>query len=57
MNKPKKLPKEIFVCWEDDGENGFLDATATTVGIENGEKVGIYQLVAVKTQKVTEELV
>ena len=57
MKKPKKLPKEIFVYWGDDGEEGFLNAAETSAGIDDGEQVGIYQLVRVAKQRVTEELV
>ena len=57
MKKNKTLPKEIYVNWEDDGEGGFLSARETTDGIEHETKVGIYKLVAVKTQCVTEELI
>jgi len=57
MKKNKALPKEIYISWEDDGEDGFLSTRETTDNVEHGTKVSIYKLVAVKTQRVTEELV
>lgn len=59
--KDAKLPKQIFVYWQQGNptvENDrYLSAQETTRGIEDGDKVGIYRLVEVKTKKVTEELV
>jgi len=56
MANTKKFPKQIFVLWGGDDEP-YLDANKTPNGIEDGERVAIYQLVEVKTQKVTQELV
>ena len=52
----KKLPKELFVKWEGDKGEEFLNAStnhATLAGeiIEETQTVGVYQLV--KTVKVT----
>jgi hypothetical protein len=55
--KQKALPKEILVLWEGEDDESYLSASETNAGIEDGTKVGVYQLVAVKTQKVSEELV
>ena len=52
-----KLPKEVFVHWGGDAPDQYLDARETTDGIDDGIKVGIYRLVEVKTQRITEELV
>lgn len=51
------LPKQIYVRWEGKAGDQFLNSTETIAGIEDGEKVGIYKLVEMKTMKVTEDLV
>ncbi len=54
MARNKNLPKQIYVKW--DGDPQYLDASDTPHG-EDGDKIGIYQLVEVKTKKITQELV
>ncbi len=53
----KKLPKEIYVHIEGDKAGEWLEASESTTGIADNTKVGVYRLVEVKTQRVTEELV
>ena len=55
--KKKNLPKQIYVKWEGEKPEMFLSAQETSRGFDDGERVGVYQLVEVKTQRVTEELV
>lgn len=57
MAKENKLPPFIFVHWDGDSPDQYLAAQKTPRGIDNGVKVGVYQLVETKTQKITEELV
>ena len=57
MKKPKKLPKQVYVYWEGEPPEQYLSAQETPRGIDDGVQVGVYQLVAVKHQKITEELV
>ena len=56
MKKQKKLPKQVYVYWDGDGE-GYLNVQLTPRGIDDGTQVGIYQLTDTKEQKITEELV
>ena len=53
----KKLPKHIFVKWDGEPPDQYLDARATSRGLEHGDVVGVYKFTELKTQKVTEELV
>lgn len=55
--KQRKLPSKVFVRLRGEKDEQYLDATETTSGIEDGEEVGIYELVDIKKMKVTEELV
>ena len=52
-----KFPKTLYVRIESDpgGESYFI-ATVEPDG-EHGDKVGVYQLVTMKTRKITEELI
>ena len=52
-----KHPKTLYVTIESDHDGeSYFDCSSTPHG-EHGDKVGIYQLVTVKTRKITEELV
>lgn len=51
----KKLPKIVYVKW-DGNDEPYLDARQTPDSFDNGDKVGIYQLVETKTQKITTEM-
>ena len=55
--KGKTLPKQIYVRWENESDEPYLGASETPDGIEDGVKVGVYQLCEVKTKKITEELI
>lgn len=55
--KDPKLPKKVFVRWEGGQRELYLAATETIAGIDDGKVVGVYELVEVKTKKVTEVLV
>ena len=55
--KIDQFPKEIYITIEGDPGEQFFNATKTPNGLDDGTKVGVYQLVAVKRQKVTETLV
>ena len=55
--KVKKLPEQVLVRWGGTPDEPYLECTETNAGIEDGERVGVYQLVGVKQQRVTEELV
>lgn len=57
MKKPKKLPQQIYIYWDEESDPPFLIATETTLGIEHGTPVGVYELAATKKKKITEELV
>jgi hypothetical protein len=57
MKKTDKLPEKIYVIAEKDGDEKYLMAAYDTHGYENGQELGVYQLVSVKHVKVTEELV
>mgnify|MGYP001567835917 CR=1 FL=1 len=51
-----KLPKEIFVKMNEDNDEGYLEAYASIADFEDGDKIGIYNLVSKKTVKVTVDL-
>ena len=57
MISSKKLPKQVYVYWEGEPPEQYLSAQETPRGIDDGVQVGVYQLIAVKHQKITEELV
>ena len=57
MKKPKKLPKQVYIYWEGEPPEQYLGVLETPRGIDDGVQVGVYQLIAVKHQKITEELV
>lgn len=57
MKLKVKLPKEIFVKWDGAIGEQYLDARETAKGFEDGDQIGIYKLIALKRQKITEELV
>lgn len=53
-----KFPKRLFVNVVDPGEEGqFYNADVDHDGKDDGADVAIYELVEVKRQKVTTELV
>lgn len=59
MKKTKKLPKRVFVKWEDDNGRSdppYLVAETTTESMEHGDAVGVYELVETRTKRVTHEL-
>lgn len=49
------LPKRIYAAFDGDPDSILADETIEP--FDDGEKVGIYQLVEIKTKKVKEELV
>jgi hypothetical protein len=51
----KKLPKIIFVVKRED-EDGILIADTGTVGFDDGEVVGVYELKSTKHKRVTHSL-
>jgi len=57
MTTKPKLPAKIFVRWEDPG-NGepYLQAGETADTAENGDLVGVYELVETKTMVITRTL-
>ena len=57
MEKPKKLPEQVYIYWEGEPPEQYLGVLETPRGIDDGVQVGVYQLIAVKHQKITEELV
>ena len=57
MKRTNKFPEKILVSWEGEPEESYLAAHETNCGLEDGTDVGVYQLVVVKRQMVTEELV
>lgn len=56
MKNKTKLPSKIYVFWEGDAPEQYLSAQETNRGIEDGTKVGIYELADLRTQNVTEKL-
>lgn len=57
MAKGQKFKDVVYVTIEDAGPDEWLSAHFEQPNKEHGGKVGVYQLVAVKTSKVTRELV
>jgi hypothetical protein len=57
VKKKSVLPKRIFITLQDPGPDQFLIAHEDSRGLEDGIIVGIYELVEIKKQRVTEELV
>lgn len=54
-----KLPKGVFVCWEDEGDDKFLMSFLSPDDIPDdmdGVVVGRYELVEVKKLKVGKTL-
>lgn len=54
-----KLPKRLFVRRRIAPENGttpFFEADATSDSAENGDVVGLYELVATKQMRITRTL-
>uniref|UniRef100_A0A6M3JEI7 Uncharacterized protein n=1 Tax=viral metagenome TaxID=1070528 RepID=A0A6M3JEI7_9ZZZZ len=54
--KTKEFPKTIYVHVDYDRKEPFLIADYDIEGLDNGVKVGIYELKQVKKMMVTEEL-
>lgn len=52
----KALPKRIYVKWEVGESSTWLQADETTEAMEDGDKVGIYELIESKTMRVTKAL-
>lgn len=50
------LPKRIYVKLETDTDEPYLIADESADSMENGERVGVYELVEMKTMRVTREL-
>lgn len=59
IDNAAKLPKRLFVTWSDPdpaNEGRYLEASATSDGAEDGDTVGLYELVATKQMKITRAL-
>ena len=56
MAKPKKFPKRILV-YQDPNSIDYLVVAENSAEIEDGQPVGIYDLVDTKKKKVAHELV
>ncbi len=53
----KEFPKTIYIYNEKDADGTTIHYAQDTINdIEDGEKVGIYELKQVRTMTVTEEL-
>jgi hypothetical protein len=57
-NAQDRLPKRIYVKWEAPPNGApYLEAAETPNSLEDGDTVGIYELVETRKMKVTQELV
>jgi hypothetical protein len=59
MTKETKMPnfpKTIYVTEDGDDDDKWLNAARESDEFEDGQKVAIYQLVEVKTAKITRVL-
>ena len=56
--KVSKLPKVVYVKWEDDTAAGthYLVADETIASMNHGDKVGVYELRETRTMTVTNSL-
>ena len=53
-----EFPKKLYVITEEDGEDSYFVAASKPVDIGvDGGKIAVYELVTVKTKKITERLV
>ena len=56
MATMKKFPKMLYVTREGERDGEYFNAEEDASGAENGVKVAVYQLVEIKTKRVTHQL-
>lgn len=52
----RKLPKLVYVAWREDSDEPYLIADRVPDTFEEGDRVGVYKQLSVKTLHITREL-